>query len=129
MLRASRSVQLSRSCRAIVDDRGNAGRAAGGVDPQDIVHVHGQEPLREAHPQIVLGRERDAPQIVQALDIVGRVDPGLVEPLAVEGRLEGPADRLSKPLELDLLDPAPLGSLDFFVPEWTSIIQFPIVDV
>ena len=49
----------------VVDDRGDARRAAGGVNPQDLVHVHGQQcPLGKLTPQIVLGRERDAPEVV-----------------------------------------------------------------
>ena len=77
------------------DDDRLAGRAAGGVQPDDLVHGAGEEAEGIRVAQVGLHRERQAGDVVDALDAL-RPQPGLVDPLAVEfacGRTRGEPPR------------------------------------
>ena len=81
------------------DDR-LAGRAAGGVQADDLVHGTGEEAERIRVAQVGLHREGQARDVVDALDAL-RPQTGLVEPLAVEFRaVVHPADHGAEPLRL-----------------------------
>ena len=100
-----------------IDHRRDPRRAAGRMNPQDFLHLHGHETFGKAQPQIVLRGVGDALEVLQTPHVLGRVDAHLRQLLLVERRLESPCHRLLQSLQLNLLDAAALGRLNLFVPE------------
>src|SRR5439155_23400115 len=94
------------------DDRRSPSRPARGMNASDAVTADGEHPEGIRAPEIVLRREREAAEIVEALAVVG-VGAGLVEALAVErDLLIGVAARPAQPCELQPAKLVARGDLD-----------------
>jgi hypothetical protein len=67
------------------------------MDPNDLLHGHGEHAERIIQSQVVLGRERKSAHVLQFLDVVG-MHARRIKLLSVVGNmLIGQANRLPKP--------------------------------
>jgi hypothetical protein len=95
----------------VADHRRPSGRAARCVDAHDLPQRHREHPERIVRPQIVLGGEREAREVVERPEVAGmharRVEPRAV----VRDALVGPCERRAEPLELERAELVERGRL------------------
>jgi hypothetical protein len=107
-----------------VADRGGApGRAGGGVHANHVAQRHREEAVGVRGPEVVLGGEGEPAQVGQRAEAV-RVEADLVEPLPVEGDVQGDTgEGRLETLELDLLQLLAVDALALGLPDGALRVQ------
>jgi len=90
----------------IADDGRLAPRPAGGVDADELLARHGEQPEGVVLAQLALRAERQPDQVVERADVTGRFDAARAQALAAAGHGgHEPVDGVPQSLELERLEP------------------------